>query len=722
MSSDELSHLKRRVSLLHIVQEKVKLRRQGAEYAAKCPFHADDTPSLMINPEKGVWHCHGCGKGGDIFTWIQQVEGLDFPAAADRLRELAGEPLKEFRSFEAGKSGAAVAAEYIYVDEKGDRLYRVNRKEFLLVSRDGKKKRQKTFVQYRWDAKSQRWVSGLGDARRVLFRLPEVISGPDPVWIVEGEKDALTLAALGLTATTWSGGTNSAWLPSFTEVLKGRQVILCPDTDEPGQKRADELVQHLAGACRLRWVKIPAPHKDVTDWLRDGGTKDELLALAAAAPLEADRPPEQKVPKLYGRAAAHGKRECNEIAEEILTQRSILSDQFGYVYLYNGRFWERITSKVLQKLAKDSDTLLHTNRRRRGEIADYLEMATQVPTINWRQVEPSEVPLDNGVYRLADSVLRPHRKEDFLETVVPVIFDPAARCPRWEKALMEYFGGDEDQQAKVAALQQFFGYCLLPHARYKKALILYGEGDTGKSLVAKLLQELVGKTNCCGVSVEAMDDERKRVPLVGKLLNVLTEISAKAVIADGGFKTLISTEEEMLMDPKYLPQFMYAPIAKHVVATNNLPTINDLTRATYNRLLVVKFNRVIRKSDQNPEILTELRKELPGILNWALAGAADLSESAGEWVEIPESRRIVEEYRSNENEINAFLEEETVREQESYLRAPTLRDRFRRWAGKVYSQKAIGSMMAHAGFPGVPCAVNGCRVYRGLRWREAGVE
>lgn len=713
----DVEDLKRRVSILHVAGERVQLRKQGAEYMACCPFHDDSTPSLSVNPETGLWKCHGCGKGGDQVTWLQEAEGYTFQEAVRRLAEMAG--VDEGPGGDVHKN-ARIVAEYDYVDEKGDLLYQVQRKEFERERR-GKIVKDKTFLQRRPDGRGG-WSWSVKEVRKVLYRLPEIIATDQPVWIVEGEKDVHSLVAIGIQGTTWAGGAKKDWLPPWTELLRGRRVILCPDNDAVGQERAELICESLAGACELHWVKIPAPHKDVSDFLAAGGTREQLEEMAAAAPIEPVRPPRPEVPKLWGRAAAHGKRECNEIAEEILTKHSILSDQFGYVHHYNSKYWERVTGKVLQRLAKDADTLEHTNRRRRGEIADYLEMATQQPQIHWRQVKQSEVPLANGVYDVLTGELRPHRKEDYLETVLPVELDPEAKCPNWEAALLAYFGEDPDKAQKASALQQFFGYCLLPHARFKKALILYGDGDTGKSQVAKLLQELVGRQNCCGVSVEAMDDERKRVPLVGKLLNVLTEISAKAVVADGGFKTLISTEEEMLFDPKYLPQFMYAPIAKHVVATNNLPQINDYTKATYNRLLVVKFNRVIPRSEQDPDFLSKLKAELPGVLNWALAGAADLTESGGEWVDIPESRRIIEDYRSRENEINSFIEEECVVDADGILRAPTLRDRFRRWAGKNYSQKAIGNMMVHAGYPGIPNTALGCRIHRGLRWREAGIE
>jgi hypothetical protein len=83
------------------------------------------------------------------------------------------------------------------------------------------------------------------------------------------------------------------------------------------------------------------------------------------------------------------------------------------------------------------------------------------------------------------------------------------------------------------------------------------------------MKALVGDEYTCQLGVEDMDDPVRRAVLKGKALNVLTEVSAEALIADGGFKTLISTEEPVLLDAKYRPPEMYVPTAKHAIATNN---------------------------------------------------------------------------------------------------------------------------------------------------------
>lgn len=695
--------LKSRVSILAVIGDRVQLRRNGAYYVGSCPFHKDDTPSFTVYHDQGRYHCYGCGADGDVYEFLQKIEGIDFAAAKRRLAEIAGVDLDAPAPVAVMSDRPRNTAVYPYTDERGKRLFEIVRREWMEGG-----KRKKTFLQRHWDASgAEVWKK---HPRQVLYRL-EKIAGADEVWLVEGEKDVHSLEALGLVATTAPGGSNARWLAGYSGSLAGKRVWIIPDNDEPGAKHAQKAFDALSACARVAVVRVPGPeHSDVTDWLAAGGTIETLLEIAAAAAAEAD-----------AAAAAlkvGAKREPNDIAKEIMGRRGFLADMNGAVYEYNDRFWEKITSKRLRQYAQRADGDQHTNQRRRGEIADYIETAVQVPRIQWRQLAPTEVPLWNGVYDVLSMSVRKHRREDYLETAIPVAYQEQAICPTWSRALVDYFGGDPDCDEKILALQQFFGYALLPHARYKKALVLFGESDTGKSQVAQILGELVGQDNRCSVSVEDMDDARKRVPIVGKMLNVLTELSSRSVIADSGFKTLISTEEPLLFDPKFIPPFMYAPACKHLIACNQLPQINDLSKATFNRLLLIKFNRVLKREEQDRDFFQKLKAELPGILTWALGGALDLIEHGGQFQEIAESQDLLEEYRLAENEINTFLLERADRDDDSYVLAADVRSRFRTWAGRNYSDQSIGRMMRSAGYPSSSHPGEASRRHYGIKWKD----
>jgi DNA primase catalytic core len=80
-------------------------RREGRAYKMRCPFHADVTPSLSADPEKGLWRCFGCGEGGDAITFLQRSRGLEFGEAADVWRQMSGEEPKHRKTKEGKPMG-----------------------------------------------------------------------------------------------------------------------------------------------------------------------------------------------------------------------------------------------------------------------------------------------------------------------------------------------------------------------------------------------------------------------------------------------------------------------------------------------------------------------------------------------------------------------------------------------------------------------------------------
>src|SRR3954462_6415007 len=91
--SDTVQQIKDRLSIVDVVAAYVKLERAGQGLRARCPFHAERTPSFHVSPDRGTYHCFGCNVGGDIFTFVQEIEGLDFKGALKVLAEKAGVPL-----------------------------------------------------------------------------------------------------------------------------------------------------------------------------------------------------------------------------------------------------------------------------------------------------------------------------------------------------------------------------------------------------------------------------------------------------------------------------------------------------------------------------------------------------------------------------------------------------------------------------------------------------
>src|SRR5919197_2273821 len=85
-----IDDLRLQANIVQVVQDYVPLKRSGATYKGLCPFHSEKTPSFHVNPEKGFFHCFGCGVGGDVFKFLELHEKVGFPEAVKTLAQNFG--------------------------------------------------------------------------------------------------------------------------------------------------------------------------------------------------------------------------------------------------------------------------------------------------------------------------------------------------------------------------------------------------------------------------------------------------------------------------------------------------------------------------------------------------------------------------------------------------------------------------------------------------------
>ncbi|GAG32919.1 unnamed protein product, partial [marine sediment metagenome] len=172
------------------------------------------------------------------------------------------------------KYNKKIIATYDYKDEQGNLLYQVVR--FY----------PKSFSQRR-PYGNKGWIWNLKGISPALYQLPELIRSPNPVFLVEGEKDVNNLMKWGLTATTSPMGTGK-WKREYNKYLKGRDVVLIPDNDESGYVHVKKIGQSLFGIAKsIKWLKLLglSEKEDISDWIVKGNTKEELLRLTKQAPL-----------------------------------------------------------------------------------------------------------------------------------------------------------------------------------------------------------------------------------------------------------------------------------------------------------------------------------------------------------------------------------------------------------------------------------------------------
>ena len=86
--------IKEKLDIASVIGNYIKIEKSGINWKARCPFHNEKTPSFFISSERQSYYCFGCGEKGDIFTFVEKFEGLDFKGALESLAEKAGVEIK----------------------------------------------------------------------------------------------------------------------------------------------------------------------------------------------------------------------------------------------------------------------------------------------------------------------------------------------------------------------------------------------------------------------------------------------------------------------------------------------------------------------------------------------------------------------------------------------------------------------------------------------------
>jgi P4 family phage/plasmid primase-like protien len=319
-----------------------------------------------------------------------------------------------------------------------------------------------------------------------------------------------------------------------------------------------------------------------------------------------------------------------------------------------------------------------------------------------------------------ERVLLSHTPLWFSPVCLPYDFNPAAECKRWHAFLERNLGDDPD---KAKLLQQFAGYLLLPDTSLQRFLMMVGEGANGKSVVCSVLRALLGEANVSTVPLEMFGERFRLAGTLGKLANITAEVGELDRVAEGQLKAFV-TGDPIECERKFKAPFTARPTARLILATNNPPAFSDKSDGLWRRMLLLRFTVQIpegeRLAGMDSVEFWQASGELPGILNWALAGLHELRQ-AGRFVVPAACQEEVEKLRTESNPARRFLQEHYQAGQ-GEIPTADLYAAYREWCQQnghyTLADVGLGREVARR-FPGVKRAkrnLNGkrCWAYCGL--------
>lgn len=330
-------------------------------------------------------------------------------------------------------------------------------------------------------------------------------------------------------------------------------------------------------------------------------------------------------------AAAAGKSKVNysrqkvalDVAGGIQKLHPLARDEGGGLYLYEQGVY-RLDDVAMRLRASIESEVLATY----GE--DYLDLHMEKEvlhrlTVQARVLPPAPPPgwlhVLNGRVNVRTGDLEPHSPDHGSTTLLPIVYDPAARCPAIERFCLQVFPADA---MDLGVPWQVVALCALPLRGVDKAILLLGPGENGKGVFLDIVQAFVGVENASHVSLQSIaGDKYATADLRGKVLNLCSDLPSRVLDDSGDFKAIVSGEK-IRAQRKNKDAFAFAPYCRLLFSANNLPESGDTSTGFFRRWYMIPFS--VSFAPGNPlrrprgELVAELTTpmELSGLLNLAL--------------------------------------------------------------------------------------------------------
>ena len=352
----------------------------------------------------------------------------------------------------------------------------------------------------------------------------------------------------------------------------------------------------------------------------------------------------------------------NEILDLAKKNNHSICQNHQSIFLYNGAYWKKYSNEdfsnflglVAIEMGVDKyiaeGYLFKEQLLKQFHASAYLEE----PRVDKNKVL---INLIGGTFEIeggATKIREPSAK-DYLTYQLPFAYNQYSTATKFQTYLDKVLP-DKQRQNVIA---EYLGYVFIKHGsnilKAEKALVLYGSGANGKSVLYEIVRALFGSHNVSSFSLESLTDTNGyyRAQIDTKLLNYASEISNK--MNPDRFKALISGEPIEARHPSGRAMEI-EQYAKMIFNCNLLPKDTEQTEGFFRRFLIVPFNVIIPEAEQNRNLHNEIiESELSGVFTWVLQGLTRLLRQKG-FSECIASNRALEKYKSETDNVKLWLD------------------------------------------------------------------
>lgn len=331
------------------------------------------------------------------------------------------------------------------------------------------------------------------------------------------------------------------------------------------------------------------------------------------------------------------------------------------IYVYNNTYWERVEDERFMSFIGQCaekmgvsyvDANYHENLdgfRKQFNVKSYYKK-------NKFKNTGVHINVLNGTLEIGSEahILREFRAEDFLTYQLPFKYEPNAKCPLF----MRYLNRVLPDQASQLVIAEFLGSAFIDNSvlKMEKALMPYGGGANGKSVLFDVVNDLLGDHNVSNFALDGLTESNgyNRAMITDKMLNYSSEISSK--INPDRFKQMVSGEKMEARHPYGRP-FLISQFPKFIVNVNELPRVTEHTVGYFRRILIIPFEQHIPEAEQDKQLAKKIiQAELSGVLNWILEGLQRLLKNKN-YTYCEKSEKALMRYKLDADNVGMFLDE-----------------------------------------------------------------
>lgn len=336
------------------------------------------------------------------------------------------------------------------------------------------------------------------------------------------------------------------------------------------------------------------------------------------------------------------------LAEKVIHDNQLISIN-DYIYGYNGKSYEYIEHKKIKNKILQEYKSISTSKW--NETMSKLDSLLEPKEINLNYVS-----LKNGLLNIDTLEIEPHNKDIITTFYIDVNYNPLVNLDKVEKYLMELVGEDREV---YNILTEFIGYILYPKNIMKKALIIKGEHNNGKSKFIDVLTSLFGYENCSILDMKQMASRFGLTGLIGKIVNFGDDISDQYINEDSDIKKAISGEP-LMIESKGKDSKQYSMNVKFLFSANTLPRFKDPTGAISTRFIIVPFPVTYSKENGNIDFKIVEKMTTPenmeAFLMLALSGLNRLLTNKC-FTYSQKAQMMLDEFNEDNNPILTFINE-----------------------------------------------------------------